>query len=143
MGTGALQLSRRIGHLTPDWDWVIIDCPPTLTLLTYNALLAARELLVPVAAEFLALSGTSQLTATLKVLQRVMAVVTRYDNRKRLCRAILSQLQNEQPFHILETVIRENVRLSEAPSQGTDIFRYDPKCTGAADYDALVTEILK
>ena len=149
LGLGNMQLRKRIGALTTRWDWIIIDCPPTLTLLTYNALIAASELLIPIAAEYLALSGTAQLTETLQLLKdeldvhhrRTAAVVTRFNSHKNLCKAVLQTLREERPFEILETVIRENVKLSEAPAQRTDIFSYDPKCNGAQDYENLVTEL--
>ncbi|MEQ9498155.1 MAG: ParA family protein [Deltaproteobacteria bacterium] len=149
---GAMQLRHRISELDASaWDWVIIDCPPTLTLLTVNALIAADQLLIPIAAEYLALAGMAQLTHTLDQVGRQLGhrhssaavVTTRFDTRKRLCHDVVEHLRTQQPLPMLKTIIRENVSLSEAPSHGQDIFRYAPTSRGAEDYQELAKELMQ
>lgn len=129
---------------------LVIDAPPTLGMLAINSLVAATHILVPVAAEFLALEGMSQLLRTLEELKarldhdpKVLGLLmTRYDGRKKLCVEVHDRMTRlERP--VFETIIRENVRLSEAPSHGQSIFDYDAASYGSADYQALFEEITR
>ncbi len=133
-----------------DFELVLIDCPPSLGLLTVNALTAADRLIVPVECEFFALAGVAVLTGTVELvraelnpqLQIVAIVPTKYDQRKNLCRDALEQMREFFGKLVTRTVIRTNVRLAEAPTQGQPIVLYSPDSHGAADYRALAREVL-
>jgi chromosome partitioning protein len=144
-------LRRQLERLAPDrWDYVLIDCPPTLGILTVNALAAARELLVPVEAHVMALSGLAQLLHTVEVVRdrlnpelKVTGILAcRVDSRTRHAREVVERLRDRSGNLVYRTVIRENVRLAECPSFGQPITQYDPKSAGAADYRALAQEIM-
>ncbi|MDO9532129.1 MAG: ParA family protein [Deltaproteobacteria bacterium] len=144
-------LRRNLDRLPPDrWDYVLIDCPPTLGVLTVNALVAVAELLVPVEAHVMALSGLAQLLQTVEVVRdrlnpdlRVSGILAcRVDFRTRHAREVVEQLRQRSGSLVYHTVIRENVRLAECPSFGQAITAYDGKSAGAADYRALADEII-
>jgi chromosome partitioning protein len=145
------MLSRRLeeADLTA-WDYVILDTPPALNLLTINALVAADEVLVPVEAHVLALSGVAQIVSTIGVVrsrlnQRLKLtgfVICRFDSRTRHSTDVRERLAAKFGDQLLKTVIRENIRLAEAPSFGAPIDVYAPNSPGAADYGALVSEII-
>ena len=138
-------LSRAIQPILSRYDWVIFDCPPSLGLLTLNAFVASERIIVPIEAEYLALTGFTILSEALsKVGMEIDAVfITKYDARKILNRNVVEGIKAALKGKALETVIRENVALAEAPARALDIFRYSPKSAGAEDYAALTTEILK
>lgn len=145
-------LRRQLERLPPDrWDYVLMDCPPTLGILTVNALAAARELLVPVEAHVMALSGLAQLLHTVEVVRdrlnpelKVTGILAcRVDSRTRHAREVVERLRERSGNLVYHTVIRENVRLAECPSFGQPITQYDPKSAGAADYRALAQEIME
>ena len=144
-------LRRNLDRLPPDrWDYVLIDCPPTLGVLTVNALVAVAELLVPVEAHVMALSGLAQLLQTVEVVRdrlnpslRVSGILAcRVDFRTRHAREVVEQLRQRSGSLVYHTVIRENIRLAECPSFGQAITAYDGKSAGAADYRALADEII-
>lgn len=143
-------LRLRLAELLRDFDVVLIDSPPTLGLLTLNALAAATELLIPVAADFLALEGMTKLLKTVALMKRQLGhtlatpkiLITRYDHRRNLAQEIVAHVRTMNGVHLLETRIRENVRLAEAPAKGLDILHFDPKSLGATDYRMLAEEIL-
>jgi len=144
-------LRRNLDRLPPDrWDYVLIDCPPTLGVLTVNALVAVAELLVPVEAHVMALSGLAQLLQTVEVVRdrlnpdlRVSGILAcRVDFRTRHAREVVEQLRQRSGSLVYRTVIRENIRLAECPSFGQAITQYDGKSAGAADYRALADEII-
>jgi chromosome partitioning protein len=149
---GAEQILRRnLAKLPSDqWDYVLIDCPPTLGILTINALAAVEELLVPVEAHVMALSGLAQLLHTVEVVRerinpdlKVSGILAcRVDARTRHAREVVEQLREHNGEVVYRTVIRENVRLAECPSFAQPITQYDPKSSGAADYRALAEEII-
>lgn len=149
---GAEQILRRNLAKLPagTWDYVLIDCPPTLGILTINALAAAAELLVPVEAHVMALSGLAQLLHTVEVVKerlnadlRVSGILAcRVDARTRHAREVVEQLRERNGDVVYQTVIRENIRLAECPSFAQPITQYDPKSSGAADYRALAREII-
>ena len=149
VGTETL-LKRAIGKLK-NYDYVILDCPPSLGLLTINALTAARELLIPVEAHVLALAGLAQLLETMeKVKERLNPTLAiagilacRVDHRTRHAQDIEEQLRKRFGRQVYAATIRENIRLAEAPSFGQAILQYDSKSSGAADYRALATLVIK
>lgn len=139
-----VQLRRILEPLSSDYDYVLIDCPPSLGLLTQNAIEAADTIFTPVAADYLALKGYRVLSDALSRVERKIdrAFITRYDQRKVLARNVQTALREELGPRLFETVIRENVALAEAPAAGLSIFEYNPTSAGADDYTALVNEIL-
>lgn len=131
-------------------DWLLIDCPPSLGLLTMNALVAVDRILIPLQAEFFALEGLSQLLAT---VERVRAgpnprlgifgiVLTMTDRRNRLSEAVVADVRAVMGKQVFDSVIPRNVRLSEAPSHGLPALVYDLRCSGAQAYIALAREVL-
>ena len=143
-------LDDCIKTVSDDYDYVIIDCPPSLGLLTLNALCAARELLVPLQCEFFALEGIVKLLQTYEQvkkrlnpdLQLLGVVLTMYDARNRLTRDVKDEVHRCFPEHLFEMVIPRNVRLSEAPSHGKSIIHYDVKSKGAEAYLGLAKEVV-
>jgi chromosome partitioning protein len=132
------------------YDFVFIDCPPSLGVLTVNALVAAREVLIPVQSEYYALEGLAQLLDTVALVRehlnpelRILGVVvTMYDGRTRLGREVAGEVRDNLPQHVFATVIPRNVRLSEAPSHGVPISRYDATCAGSDAYFDLAKEVV-
>jgi chromosome partitioning protein len=132
------------------YDYIIIDSPPSLSLLTLNALTAAQDVLIPLQAEFLALRGLAKLRDVIekikkrlnKDLQITAVFVTCFDSRRVLNRNVVQSIQEYFPQEFLTTKIRQNIALAEAPVQGLDIFRYAEKSNGAMDYMELCKELL-
>ena len=154
-------LSKKIAPVLGEYDFVIIDCPPSLGLLTINALAAAEELIVPMQTHFLALQGVSRLFETVQMLVgglnpnlRVTGVVLcMHERNTKLAREVVDDLQEffeaskdqEVPWRncvILDPPIRRNVKLAEAPSFGQTIFDYEPECAGAQDYKKLAQSVV-
>ena len=137
-------LNRLLAPLTPQYDYILLDCPPSLGLLTINAFVASDDIYVPVEAEFLALKGYAVLSEAIGRIGLTIdkVFVTKYDGRKILNRNVLDTIQNSLGDAAFKTAIRENVALAEAPTQGLDIFRYAPRSIGADDYRALSKEIM-
>ncbi len=137
------------GHVQQH-DFVFIDCPPSLGVLTINALVAAREVLIPVQAEYYALEGLAQLLETVGLVQSHLnpelvilgVVVTMYDGRTRLGREVAGEVREHLGQYVFETVVPRNVRLSEAPSHGLPISRYDATCAGSDAYFDLAKEVV-
>jgi chromosome partitioning protein len=134
-----------------DYDEVLIDCPPSLNLLTINALVAADRALVPMQCEFYALEGLSQLMRTIERVQRALnprlelqgVVLTMYDRRNNLCDLIALDVREHLGAKVFDTVIPRNVRVSEAPSHGKPVLIYDHRCAGAQAYIQLAAELLR
>ena len=131
-------------------DYVFIDCPPSSGMLTMNALLAAKEMLIPVSGDYLALHGLSRLLNILKHVEdrlkhvtKKWLVVTRFHSRRKLAQEVHTKLLNYFPGQVLATAIRENVSLAESPSYGKTIFEYKNSCNGAHDYRELADDLLK
>ncbi len=144
-------LRRQLQSLPHDrWDYLLIDCPPALGILTINALAAVKEVLVPVEAHVLALEGLAQLLQTVAVVKERLnpdleisgILACRVDGRTRHAQEVVEHLQGRFGNLVYNTVIRENVRLAECPSFGKPITQYDPRSYGAADYRALAREII-
>ncbi|HOC59862.1 MAG: ParA family protein [Syntrophaceae bacterium] len=131
-------------------DFVIIDCPPSSGLLTVNALVACREVMIPLQMEFLALKGMSRLLTLIESVKKkhkqntpsYRVIATRFDGRKRLNNAIMDKVRERFGENVFQTVIRENIAVAEAPSFGQSIFAYAPRSHGASDYLELCREIV-
>jgi len=144
-------LKNALKKLDQSLDFILIDCPPSLGLFTINGLAAADDVYIPLQTEYLALHGTGQLMQVVDVVQqrlndqlKVAGVIgTLYDRRKTLNREVTDKLKEHFKDTLFNTLIRTNVSLAEAPSYGQDIFTYKPDSAGAADYEALVNEILE
>jgi chromosome partitioning protein len=137
-------LSRLIAPIKDKYDFILIDCPPSLGLLTINAFVACDEIYVPIEAEFLALKGYAVLNEAIGRIGLGIdkVFITKFDGRKVLNRNVLDTIKHSLSDIAFKTVIRENIALAEAPTQGMDIFRYAPKSVGADDYRQLALEIL-
>jgi chromosome partitioning protein len=144
------RLRRALEVLRPHFDYVLIDCPPSLGLLTVNALAAADEVIIPVQCEYLALEGLSQLTSTLELVRRNLnpslkirgLVLTMFDARTNLSQQVADEVRKHFP-QTFKTVVPRSVRLSEAPSHGKTIFEYDGSSRAAASYDDLAAEVIR
>lgn len=144
-------LSDYLAGLSTPPDYVLIDCPPALGLLTVNALSAARSVLVPLQCEFYALEGLSQLLKTIEVAKASVnpdlvidgVMLTMYDARNRLSENVAADVRKHLGRAVLDTIIPRNVRIAEAPSFGQPVTEYDPNCKGAQAYMELGAEILR
>ena len=143
-------LKEAIEKIKGDYDFIIIDCPPSLGLLTMNALTACREVYIPLQSQYLAIHGLNKLLHTIeKIKERLNKdvdikgiIITQYDKRKVLCRDIKKTIEGRFGEKVCKSIIRDNVSLAEAPVSNTDIFNYSGKSYGAQDYMALAREIL-
>ena len=147
----AHRLDKALGAAAPGrWDICLIDCPPSLGLLTVNGLVAARHLLVPLQAEFFALEGLSQLLQTVERIRLAFnselailgVALTMYDRRNRLSQQVSDDVRACLGPVVFDTVVPRNVRLSEAPSHGLPALIYDLKCPGSAAYVSLARELM-
>ncbi|MBI4142412.1 AAA family ATPase [Candidatus Uhrbacteria bacterium] len=144
------RLAEAILEIRNDFDVILIDCPPSLGLLTVNALAAADSVLIPVQAEYYALEGLGQLLETVELVRKQLrpslqilgAVVTMYEGRLRLSNDVLQELHRYFPDRVFRSVIPRNVRLAEAPSHGKTIAAYDPDSKGARAYEKLAREMM-
>ena len=143
------RLQAALAPLTEAYEYVLIDCPPSLGLLTLNALTAADEVVIPVQAEYYALEGLSQLTQVVGRVRDALnpelrisgVLVTMFDGRTRLAMEVLEEVNKHFPSQVFRTQIPRNVRLSEAPSYGKPIALFDSKSRGAQAYFALAREL--
>jgi chromosome partitioning protein len=143
-------LREAIKSIKNHFDYMIIDCPPSLGILTLNALTAADGVIIPIQCEYYALEGLSQLLNTVKLVQKHLnehllitgVLLTMYDNRLNLCNQVAGEVRNFFRDKVYETVIARNVRLSEAPSFGLPILMYDATSSGATNYMKLAEELL-
>jgi len=143
-------LAKALSPLDGRYDYILIDCPPSLGLLTVNALMAADGVLVPVQCEYLALEGLSSLVATLQRMRAGLAprlalrgiALTMFDSRTHLSQDVVQEVRRHFPGQVFRTVIPRSVRLAEAPSHGLPISAYDPHSTGGMAYQALTRELL-
>ena len=144
-------LKELIEPLRASYDFIIIDSPPSLGLLTINSFTASDEILIPLQAQFLALQGLAKLVEVVdkikgrlnKGLKVGGVFITQYDSRKVLNRDVVETIQAHFKDEVFKTKVRDNIALAEAPAQGLDIFRYNSKSYGAEDYLALSKEVLK
>ena len=143
-------LKSHLDQVKNDYDFIIIDCPPSLSLLTLHALVAADTVLVPIQCEYYALEGLSQVLRTINIVKRKMnpslemegVVFTMYDARTNLSLEVVENVKNNLNEKIYKTIIPRNVRLAEAPSHGMPINIYDSKSTGAESYRLLAAEVI-
>ncbi len=144
-------LKRALDPLKGAYDYILIDCPPSLGILTLNGLVAADQVLIPLQCEYFALEG---LTLLLQTLKRVQASInpalviggiffTMYDPRLRLPKDVVKQVKMYFKERVFDTIIPRNVRLSEAPSHGVPVCSYDPVCPGARSYEQLTKEVIE
>lgn len=144
-------LKKALGTLKDRYDYIMIDCPPSLSLLTINALTAADGVLIPIQCEYYALEGLGQLMNTVKLMRRKLnpdlaiegIVLTMYDSRTNLCAQVVQEVRRHFANEVFETMIPRNVRLSEAPSYGLPIHLYDARCIGAKAYGELAKELIR
>ena len=145
------KLAELLGTVSIDYDFILIDCPPALGLLTVNAFAAADSLLIPVQCEYYALEGVSRLLETVQLvkqqinpkLQIAGVLLTLYDSRLQLSKSVASEARRYFGQEVFDTVIKRNVRLAEAPSFGKSIISHAPDSMGAENYADLATEFLE
>lgn len=144
------KLREAIAEVRNDYDFIIIDCPPSLGLITINSLVAADYVLIPVQAEYYALEGLGQLLQTVTLVKDNLdssvsvlgAVITMYDTRNRLSNQVMMELYKYFPDTIFRSVIPRSIRLAEAPSHGKSIMGYDPSSRAAKSYERLAEEVV-
>ncbi len=145
------MLKKAITELKDDYDYILIDCAPSLGLLTLNALTAADSVIIPIQCEYFALEGLGKLLNTIKSVQKIHnkeldiegLLLTMYDSRLRLSNQVVEEVQKHFNDMVFQTIIQRNVRLSEAPSYGESIINYDVSSKGASNYLSLAKEIIK
>ncbi len=144
------MLAKSLVSVRDNFDFIIIDCPPSLGLLTLNALTAADSVLIPVQAEYFALEGLGQLLNTIKLVRQHLnptleiegVVLTMFDSRLRLANQVASEVRRYFGEKVFQTIVQRNVRLSEAPSFGRPVLMYDATSTGSRNYIGLAREVL-
>lgn len=145
-----VKLKDALKEIKNQYDYIIIDCPPSLGLLTLNALAASDSVLIPIQCEYYALEGLSQLLNTVHLVQKGLnknlqiegVVLTMYDNRLNLCNQVAEEVRDYFKEKVYKTVINRNVRLGEAPSFGKPVIMYDAMCIGSQNYIKLAEEVL-
>ena len=144
-------LKNEIDWVKDQYDYIFIDCPPSLSMLTVNAMTTADSVLVPIQCEYYALEGLSQLIHTVNLIRKKInpnlkmegVVFTMYDARTNLSEEVVQNVKDTLEERIFKTLIPRNVRLAEAPSYGMPIIEYDPRSTGAKAYDALAKKVIR
>ncbi|BBM82735.1 ParA family protein [Candidatus Uabimicrobium amorphum] len=144
-------LRDQLKGLGKKYDYLLIDCPPSLGLLTINALNAVDRIIIPIQAEFFALEGSGKLLQTVDVIKERLnpklevykVLITRYDSRKNICKDVADKIGQHFAKKVFKTKIRENVKLAEAPSYGKPITTYAPNSNGKKDYASLAKEVIK
>jgi chromosome partitioning protein len=144
-------LAKMLAPIAPRYDYVFVDSPPSLGLLTVNALVAADAVIIPIQCEYLALEGLSQLLNTIQLVQKSLnprlrvggMTMTMYDSRTHLALQVVEEVAKHFPDLIFHTIIPRSVRIAEAPSFGEPLISFDPKSRGAQAYEALTAELLE
>lgn len=144
------RLKEKLDAVKDKYDYIFVDCPPSLGLLTLNALTAADSVLIPIQCEYYALEGLSQLLNTVHLVQKGLnpdlkiegVLLTMFDNRLNLCNQVAQEVRDYFKEKVYNTVIHRNVRLGEAPSFGKPIIMYDAVCVGSQDYISLAEEVI-
>jgi len=144
-------LKEALDYVKDEYDYIFIDCPPSLSTLTVNAMTASDSVLVPLQCEYYALEGISDLMHSINLVKRALnpklslegVVFTMFDGRTNLSAQVVENVRENLDQHIFNTVIPRNIRLAEAPSYGEPIITYDPVSTGAKSYNALAEELIK
>lgn len=145
------MLKKAIEHLREDYDYILIDCAPSLGLLTLNALTAADSVIIPIQCEYFALEGLGKLLNTIKSVQKIHnasldiegLLLTMYDSRLRLSNQVVDEVKKHFDEMVFSTIIQRNIRLSEAPSYGESIISYDASSKGADNYLSLAQELIE
>ena len=145
------MMKKAVMEIKDDYDYILIDCAPSLGLLTLNALTAADSVIIPIQCEYFALEGLGKLLNTIKSVQRIHnpqldiegMLLTMYDSRLRLSNQVVEEVKKHFGDMVFETIIQRNVRLSEAPSYGESIIKYDAASKGATNYLNLADEVVK
>jgi len=145
------MLKKAMDNLVSKYDYILIDCAPSLGLLTLNALTAANSVIIPIQCEYFALEGLGKLLNTIKSVQKIHnkeldiegLLLTMYDSRLRLSNQVVEEVQKHFSEMVFKTIIQRNIRLSEAPSYGESIINYDAASKGASNYLSLAHEIIK
>ncbi len=145
------MLKKAISHLKEKYDYILIDCAPSLGLLTLNALTAADSVIIPIQCEYFALEGLGKLLNTIKSVQKIHnpaldiegLLLTMFDSRLRLSNQVVEEVNKHFDAMVFKTIIQRNVRLSEAPSYGESIISYDATSKGANNYLSLAEELIK
>lgn len=146
-----LVMARMLAPLRERFDYILIDCSPSLGLLTVNALAAADSVMIPVQCQYFALEGLGKLLNTIKIIQRRINtaltiegfVLTMFDGRVRLSHQVVEEVRNHFEDMVFDTLIQQNVKLAEAPSYGQPVILYDAECRGAVNYLSLARELLE
>lgn len=146
-----LRLQKALASVQDDYDYIFIDCPPALNVLTINALVASNSVMIPMQCEYFALEGLSALISTVRKIRETLnpqlkiegLLRTMFDGRNSLSNEVSKQLQTHFGDKVYSTIIPRNVRLAEAPSYGEPVISYDPTSKGARAYQALADEILE
>lgn len=144
------MMEKAISHLRDRYDYILIDCAPSLGLLTLNALTASDAVIIPIQCEYFALEGLGKLLNTIKSVQKIHnkeldiegLLLTMYDSRLRLSNQVVEEVQKHFSEMVFDTIIQRNVRLSEAPSYGESIINYDAGSKGASNYLSLAQELI-
>ena len=145
------MLNKAINHLKESYDYILIDCAPSLGLLTLNALTASDSVIIPIQCEYFALDGLAKLLNTIKSIQRIHnnsldiegLLLTMYDSRLRLSNQVVEEVKKHFDKMVFKTIIQRNVRLGEAPSFGESIISYDVDSKGASNYLSLAQELIE
>ena len=145
------MLKKALVHITDDYDYIIIDCAPSLGLITLNSLVAADSVIVPIQCEYFALEGLGKLLNTIKSIQNIHnteldiegLLLTMFDSRLRLSNQVVDEVRKHFSSMVFKTIIRRNTRLGEAPSYGESIIAYDATSKGAINYLNLAQELIK
>ncbi len=145
------QLKRAIEPIKDKYDFILIDCPPSLSILTVNALATSNSVLIPIQCEYYALEGLGQLHRTLSLIRRRLNpslhvegyLLTMFDPRNNICHSVAEEVRNHFGKEVFNTIISRNVKLAESPSHGKPLMLYDVKSSGALNYMALAKEIIE
>jgi chromosome partitioning protein len=146
-----LILKKKLMDMKSKFDYIFIDCPPSLGFLTVNALSASDSVMIPIQCEFYALEGVGQLINTIQLVKKSLnknlyvegVIMSMYDNRTNLCTGVVTEVKNYFKEKVYNTTIPRNIRLAEAPSYGLPIMLYDNNCKGAEAYEKLAEEFLE
>ena len=143
-------LKRAVATVEADYDFILVDCPPSLGILTLNGLNAANEVIIPLQCEYFALEGLSLILQTIGLVQKSMnpslrvsgILLTMFDGRTKLSQQVVRQVSEYFKDRVFKTIVPRNVRLSEAPSHGLPVLQYDPACIGSRSYMAVAEELI-
>ena len=144
-------LRNYLSQVKDRYDFVLIDCMPSLSMVTLNALSAADSVIIPVQAQFLAMRGMAKITSVIEIVKERLnpnlsiggIVITQFDKRKTLNKSVAEIINDSFCDKVFKTIVRDNVALAEAPIKGKNVFEYNKNCNGAKDYMALAQEVLK